>query len=206
MKTLKYQIVAWAALATIVFVTVSPIEMRPGDLFSVDLDRALAFGLLAAMFMVAYPRHALLVGSLIVLSAGAIELLQALSPTRHARLDDAVIKGSGALAGMVLATAYNMLRQIRHGRRPTFALPRLAISRVARKGDLARMTQMPVTSRLIEQVYFSQEDGQLRILFHNGEERAFTGVTEGDVTSLVSAPSPGKYYVEEIREKFTRAA
>ena len=117
MNTLKYQIVAWTAFAAIVFVTVSPIEMRPGDISSVDVDRALAFGLLSSMFMVAYPRHALLVGGFIVLSAGGIELLQALSPTRHARLDDAIIKGSGALAGMALAFSYNAFRTFRHARR-----------------------------------------------------------------------------------------
>jgi hypothetical protein len=55
MNTLKYQITAWTAFAAIIFVTVSPIEMRPGDIFSVDVDRALAFGLLSSMFMVAYP-------------------------------------------------------------------------------------------------------------------------------------------------------
>ena len=198
MNTLKYKIVAWTAFAAIVFVTVSPIEMRPGDIFSVDVDRALAFGLLSSMFMVAYPRHALLVGGFIVLSAGGIELLQALSPTRHARLDDAIIKGSGALAGMALAFSYNAFRTFRHARRR---------ARIASIPSMTSAMQlMPVTSALIEAVYFSPEDGKLRIRMRNGEEQIFGDVDARAVNSLVTAPSPGVYYLENIKDKFPKRA
>ena len=198
MNTLKYQIAAWTAFAAIVFVTVSPIEMRPGDILSVDFDRALAFGLLSSMFMIAYPRHALLVGSFIVFSAGAIELLQALSPTRHARLDDAVIKGAGALGGMVLAFSYNALRIFRHARRRA----RVAAGPVAKP----MVQRLPVTSALIEAVYFSPEDGRLRIRMRNGEEQIFGDVDESAVKSLVTATSPGTYYLENILDKFPKRA
>lgn len=196
MNNLKYQIAAWAALAAIVFVTVSPIEMRPGDVLSVDLDRALAFGLLSSMFMVAYPRHALFVGGMIVLSAGAIELLQALSPTRHARFDDAVVKGAGALGGMVLAFAYNVLRRFRHTRR------RARIAARAAPG----MRRLPVTSALVEAVYFSPEDGKLRIRLRSGEEQVFGDVDEGSVDALLASPSPAIYYREHIKDKFPKRA
>lgn len=196
MNTRKYQIAAWTAFAAIIFVTVSPIEMRPGDIFSVDLDRALAFGLLSSMFMIAYPRHALYVGGFIVLSAGAIELLQALSPSRHARLDDAIIKGAGALGGMVLAFSYNALRSLRHARRR---------ARVASQGTPATQ-RLPVMSALIEVVYFSPADGRLRIRMRNGEEQIFGDVDEGAVNSLVTAPSPGTYYLEHIKDKFPKRA
>lgn len=206
MNTRKYQVAAWTAFAAIIVVTISPIELRPGDVFSVDVDRAMAFGLLASMFMVAYPRHALLVGSLVVLSAGAIELLQALAPTRHARLDDAVIKGAGALAGMAAAFAYNALRSFRHQRRRVrqsafqHAPDRILL------GDALGMQQVPVTSNLMEAVYFSPEDGRLRIRMRDGQDRLFSGVAEGDVASLVTAPSPDAYYLEKIRDKFPRMA
>jgi hypothetical protein len=196
MNTLKYQITAWLAFAAIVFVTISPIEMRPGDIFSVDIDRALAFGLLSSMFMVAYPRHALLVGVFVVLSAGAIELLQAFSPTRHARLDDAIIKGAGALGGMALAFSYNALRTFRHARRR---------AHVAAAGSPATQ-HLPVVSALIESVYFSPEDGKLRIRMRNGEEQVFGDVDAVAVNSLVSAPSPGTYYLEHIRDKYPKRA
>jgi hypothetical protein len=206
MKTTKYQVAAWTAFAAIVFVTVSPIEMRPGDIFSVDMDRAMAFGLLSSMFMVAYPRHAILVGSFVVMSAGAIELLQALSPTRHARLDDAVIKGAGALAGMALAYAYNALRAVRYQRRAIRQSVFPGATDLILIGDALRMQQVPVTSQLIEAVFFSPVDGQLRIRMRDGDDRLFSGVAEGDVASLVTAPSPDTYYLEKIRDKFPRKA
>lgn len=203
MKNAHYQIAAWSGLAAIVFVTVSPIQMRPGDILSVDLDRALAFGLLASMFMIAYPRHALAVGALVVASAGAIELLQLLSPSRHARLDDALIKGAGAAGGMALAFLYNALRVARHARRARGSLaPARPMSPPVEHG----MTALPITSRMIEAVYFSADDGKLRIVMHNGDERLFQGVSTADAEALVTAPSPGRHYVEEIRTKFQRRA
>jgi hypothetical protein len=68
------------------------------------------------------------------------------------------------------------------------------------------MTSMPVTSKMIEAVYFSQEDGRLRIRMHNGEERLFQGVSQEDAKALVTAQSPGRHYVEKIRTKFKRIA
>ena len=198
MNTLKYQIAAWAAFATIVFVTVSPIEMRPGDIFSVDIDRALAFALLSSMFMVAYPRHALMVGGFVVLSAGGIELLQALSPTRHARLDDAIIKGSGALCGMALAFSYNAFRTFRHARRRA----RVA----AGPSSAAAMELLPVTSALIDAVYFSPADGRLRIRLRDGTEQIFGDVDAASVDALVTAPHPSNFYLENIKDKFPRKA
>lgn len=68
------------------------------------------------------------------------------------------------------------------------------------------MKELPVTSRIIKSVYYSQEDGRLRICFRNGQERLFTGVPEQDAEAMVSAPSPGQHYIEHIRERFTRVA
>ncbi len=68
----------------------------------VDVDRALAFLLLGALFVLAYPRHFVLCAVLLVVGAGAIELLQLLSPSRHAHVEDAVIKAFGAVAGVLV--------------------------------------------------------------------------------------------------------
>lgn len=203
MKNVHYQIAAWSALAAIVVMTVSPIQMRPGDLLSVDSDRALAFTFMASAFMIAYPRHAILVGLLVVASAGLTELLQMLSPSRHARLDDALIKTAGAVAGMLLAFLYNALREMRHDRR---ARRRVELARARFAAATRGMTALPVQSRMIEAVYFSPEDGQLRIRMHNGEERLFAGVSPDDAEALVSSPSPGRHYAEEFRTKFQRLA
>ncbi|MBX9457261.1 MAG: KTSC domain-containing protein [Rhizobium sp.] len=68
------------------------------------------------------------------------------------------------------------------------------------------MQAVPVTSDLIEAVYFSAVDGRLRIRMRDGEERLFSGVSEGEVTALASAPSPGTYYIENIRTRYPRIA
>ncbi|MGV3552847.1 KTSC domain-containing protein [Rhizobium sp.] len=201
MKNAHYQAAAWSAFAAIVFVTVSPIQMRPGDLLSVDVDRALAFGALATIFMVAYPRHALKVGLFVVVLAGATEALQLLSPTRHARFDDALIKGAGAVGGMALAFFYNALRVKRHARR---AQKHGATARP--QPAQAGMIELPVTATMIQSVYFSPQDGRLRIRMHDGEERLFQGVRQEDAEALVAAPSPDQHYIEEITARFSRAA
>lgn len=68
------------------------------------------------------------------------------------------------------------------------------------------MKQIPVTSRIIQSIYFSPDDGQLRIRFHNGEERLFAGVPESEAQALCEAPSPGMHYIDHIRTQFQRLA
>jgi len=68
------------------------------------------------------------------------------------------------------------------------------------------MKNIQVTSRMIESVYFSQEDGQLRLRFRNGEERCFTGVPESEAIALCNSHSPGQHYIDHIRAHFTRRA
>ena len=68
------------------------------------------------------------------------------------------------------------------------------------------MHEVPVKSRIIQNVYFSQEDGRLRICFRNGEERLFEGVPADDVRTMVMAPSPGQYYIDRIRKRYRRIA
>lgn len=110
---------AWLCLGFIVFVTVAPIGLRPHDALPVNLDRALAFGLMSGLFVLAYPRHWKAVLLLSVAGAGMIEALQYLSPTRHAHLADALVKGGGALAGGGLMALVNLL--LRRDGRPTAA-------------------------------------------------------------------------------------
>lgn len=68
------------------------------------------------------------------------------------------------------------------------------------------MRNFPVISRMIKNVYFSPEDGQLRICFKNGEERRFAGVPEAEVLSMCQAPSPGHHYIAHVRTRFKRLA
>ncbi len=108
-----FKIAAWAILAGIIVVTVSPIGWRPGDVLPVDMDRALAFMLVTALFVVAYPRHFIVCAVLLVVGAAAMELLQLLSPTRHAHFDDAAVKAAGAALGALFGRAVNLSRSAR---------------------------------------------------------------------------------------------
>lgn len=92
---------AWAVLVALVFVTVSPIGLRPHTIMSVGLDRAVAFFLAGAVFAVAYPGRWMSLALFLVASSFAIEMLQELSPTRHARFDDALVKAAGAVVGII---------------------------------------------------------------------------------------------------------
>lgn len=68
------------------------------------------------------------------------------------------------------------------------------------------MRQIPIKSRIIQSVYFSQDDGQLRICFKNGEERRFLGVSEETVVAMCTSSSPGQFYMDHIRTAYKRVA
>jgi VanZ family protein len=108
---------AWAALAVIIFVTVSPIGLRPHDFGPVNFDRGLAFAGLSALFVLAYPKAWAPTLAVLVVAAFGIEALQELSPSRHARLDDALVKAAGAVIGAPVgyATAW-MMQRMRNAR------------------------------------------------------------------------------------------
>ncbi len=91
--------VAWSLLLLIVIVTVSPIGLRPHTLTTVGIDRAGAFALCSAAFVLAYPRYWLAIIVAGIIAAFGIEALQFLSPTRHPRMMDAAVKAAGAIAG-----------------------------------------------------------------------------------------------------------
>ena len=102
--------IAWILLAAIIFVTVSPIGLRPHTVTSVNIDRGLAYLLVGLAFALAYPRHWITVAALLIIGAVGIEYLQYLSPTRHARLHDAGVKAVGACIGVLAGTVFNRFR------------------------------------------------------------------------------------------------
>lgn len=108
-----FRTLPWLALAGVIFATISPIDLRPHDFLPVNIDRAGAFAVMAFLFVVAYPRHWMLCAVLLLLGAGGIELLQFLSPSRHANADDALIKAAGAAVGCVAGWSVNSLRRPR---------------------------------------------------------------------------------------------
>lgn len=109
MLTALLRIAAWGSLTFILFATVSPIGLRPHDILPVNLDRALAYFMMSALFSLAYPRYWIAVLFLAPVGAGSIELLQHFSPTRHAHFSDAAVKAAGALVGALVAIGLSQL-------------------------------------------------------------------------------------------------
>lgn len=102
MKRSLVKPLAWLALALCFAATVVPIGMRPQIALPPDLDRILAFLLLGFLFALAYPHHRRLVALLLIAAAFAIEAAQFIQPSRHPRIDDAIIKAVGALLGVTV--------------------------------------------------------------------------------------------------------
>ena len=106
---------AWLLLAFIVFATVSPIGLRPQTIETPNIDRGAAFLMAGLAFALAYPRQWKTVAVLLILGSVAIEYLQYLSPTRHARLHDAGVKSCGAALGLIAGWAFNRWREAKAG-------------------------------------------------------------------------------------------
>jgi hypothetical protein len=66
------------------------------------------------------------------------------------------------------------------------------------------MVELAVRSRIIKFLAYDNERNRLRIEFTNGAIRIFAGVPAKTVSALVSAKSPGSYYIEHIRANFAR--
>ncbi|MBR1217867.1 VanZ family protein [Bradyrhizobium sp. U87765 SZCCT0131] len=95
-------VLAWLAVAVIGFATLSSIGLRP-HLASPHREHFAAFALVGVLFSLAYPRRPVVILGLVVIGALSLELLQMLTPDRHARIVDAAFKVAGGFAGVVAA-------------------------------------------------------------------------------------------------------
>jgi VanZ family protein len=82
-----------------VYATLSPIDSRP-VVAGPQLEHFAAFGLMGLAFGLAYPNRFLLVIAIVAGSAFGLEALQLLTPDRHARVLDAVMKAAGGICGI----------------------------------------------------------------------------------------------------------
>ncbi|WP_293794733.1 VanZ family protein [uncultured Bosea sp.] len=100
----------WAALLTIMFSTLSPIEARPHiPMLGADIERFLAYFAAGATFSFAYPRQRWLILAGIVALAIGLEWLQTLEETRHGMPHDAIVKIAGATLGSVASAAFDTM-------------------------------------------------------------------------------------------------
>jgi VanZ family protein len=66
-----------------------------------------SFAVTGLLFALAYPRHSLIVAILVLGSAVVLELSQLLTPDRHARLSDLLVKLAGGSIGIVAARVWD---------------------------------------------------------------------------------------------------
>ena len=92
-------VTGWLALAFIVYATLSPIQDRP-VIAGAQLEHFAAFAVLGIAFALAYPRRVFLIAAIVLISAFGLEALQLLTPDRHARLLDALVKAAGGVCGI----------------------------------------------------------------------------------------------------------
>jgi VanZ family protein len=98
-------IAAWSLLGFIAYATISPIQARPTLFNSPNFERAAAFTVLGVLFCLAYPRHILFACLIVIGGAILLELAQLLTPDRHGRIEDVIIKSMGGVMGIVAARA-----------------------------------------------------------------------------------------------------
>ncbi|OHV79960.1 VanZ family protein [Ensifer sp. LCM 4579] len=96
-------LVAWLLLAVVVYSTLSPVGMRPHIGNWVQFERFGAYGGLGLSFAIAYPRRRGLVLTMLLAGAAGLELLQMVSPDRHARFSDLAVKMAGTACGVCVA-------------------------------------------------------------------------------------------------------
>jgi VanZ family protein len=101
----------WLLIAFVVFATLSPIVDRPTTPAGANWERLVAFALIGACFALGYARWRVpIIGALIAI-AGLLEAGQNLTPDRHGRLSDFLVKGAGLVLGAVLVAGFGALRR-----------------------------------------------------------------------------------------------
>lgn len=99
-KYLKFA--AWAGLVLVAIAALTPIEFRPTSSLPPTTERFAAFAAVGFAFALAYPRQFLAAALIVIGAALLLEVLQVLTPSRHGRLPDALVKMLGASAGLTL--------------------------------------------------------------------------------------------------------
>jgi VanZ family protein len=104
-QKLLVRIAAWASLCFIAYATLSPLRERPTLPISSNVEHLAAFAVFGALFCLAYPRRIPIVLIFVIGSAAVLEVLQLLTPDRHARILDAVQKIAGGVLGLFAGRA-----------------------------------------------------------------------------------------------------
>lgn len=121
-----FRLLAWASLLAIFLFTDAPIWLRPVTHFSPNVERFAALFVVAALFVIAYPKRVMQITALLICAVGVFELLQILFAGRHARFHDIAVKDAGVLAGIWIGSLVSDVSQMFKSTRassPPFAEP-----------------------------------------------------------------------------------
>jgi VanZ family protein len=94
---------AWLLVLAIAVFTLAPIELRLVTGSPANWERFAAFIAIGVLFCLGYRHHRWRIVGLLIGLAGLLEMLQHVSPSRHGRLPDGLVKAAGALLGMVVS-------------------------------------------------------------------------------------------------------
>ena len=94
--------VAYIVLALIVVFSLSPPSVRP-EIGSVTFERWAAFALFGMLLGLGHPKAIWRGGLFVLFVVVGLEVLQQFVPNRHGRMEDALIKSTGAFMGLGLA-------------------------------------------------------------------------------------------------------
>lgn len=106
MLKIAIRILAWLILLAIFLATISPIAERPHLASGPSFDRIVAFVALGILFCLGYRRWPFALAIVLVAALG-FEAIQLLTPDRHARLDDALVKAAGGIIGVGIGLLVN---------------------------------------------------------------------------------------------------
>ncbi|MGH6714889.1 MAG: VanZ family protein [Bradyrhizobium sp.] len=106
--TILSRSVAWLLAAAVTFVTLGPPQLRPHTDLGQIGEHTLAFVPIGLAFAFAYPRHRGPAVTIAVVLTGALELLQLVTPGRHARLQDFVVDALATLGGFAIVAALHL--------------------------------------------------------------------------------------------------
>jgi VanZ family protein len=98
----------WLALLLIAFVTLSPIQERP-SVAGPQIEHFAAFAVMGLAFVLGYPRRTALIILAVIFSAFTLEAMQLLTPDRHGRVIDAIVKVAGGLTGIGMGRVLMLL-------------------------------------------------------------------------------------------------
>lgn len=100
----------WLLFTFVTVATLSPVRERP-EIAAAHFEHFAAYFILGSVFSFAYPRHVRRVVLIVVGGAVLLETLQLVTPDRHGRFIDALVKAAGAFSGIGITWLFRAIIQ-----------------------------------------------------------------------------------------------